>query len=214
MKMNPAYMAKSRLLTKQIVEKYEKNFVNPERFFAFDYTSLELEEDSLITLNGELVLNSSLSDDAKRSTIIRLDSEAQLIVTNGKFNVFYGGDIVVEKKAVLTLGNSFINSNCIIRCGNKITIGDDCAISHNVTIMDSDFHVMIIDGEEKPRHGTGVEIGNNVWIGTGVTILENVHIGDGAVIAAGSLVTKDIPARCLAVGSPAVVVEENIEWKK
>jgi len=214
MKMNPAYMAKGKLLTKQLLAKYEQNFVNPEKFFAHAHTSLELEETSRIILNGELVLNSSLSDDAKRSTILRLDDNAQLIVTNGKFNVFYGGDIVVTENAVLTLGNSFINNNCKIRCGSKITIGDDCAISHNVTILDSDFHVLIRNGVKQPRHGTGVEIGNNVWIGTGVTIMKNVHIGDGAVIAAGSLVNKDVPAHALVAGSPAVVIDENVDWKK
>ena len=105
-------MAITKSQIDDILEKYESNFVNPRNFFAYDHTSLELEEGSLITLEGELVLNSSLADDAKRSTILRLDENAQLIVTNGKFNVFYGGDIVVTKNAVLTLGNSFINNNC------------------------------------------------------------------------------------------------------
>lgn len=214
MKINPAYYAKSKVLTKQLVTKYERQIMNPEKFFAYDHTSLELDEASLLTLNGQLILNDGLKEDAKRSTILRLDRSAQMIVTNGKFNVFYGGDIVVFTGGVLTVGNSFINSNCRIRCGKKITIGDDCVISHNVAILDSDFHVLVKNGEDQPRHGTGVEIGNHVWIGTNVTILKNVHIGDGAVIAAGSLVTKDVPPHALVAGSPAVVIDENVEWKK
>lgn len=49
-------------------------------------------------------------------------------------------------------------------------------------------------------------IGNNVWLGANVTVLPGVTIGDDAVVGAGSIVTKDVPARTLAVGSPARVV--------
>lgn len=211
---SPTFVAQSKLRTRQLITQYERHFVNPENFFAYDHTSLELSDASLITLNGKLTLNAGLSQAAQRSTILRLDRNAQLTVTNGAFQVFYGGDIVIFANAKLTVGNSYINSDCKIRCGSKITIGDDCAISHNVTIIDSDFHVLIRGGEELPRHGTGIEIGNHVWIGTGVTILKNVHIGEGSVVAAGSMVTKDVPARALVAGNPAVVIEEDISWKK
>lgn len=58
-----------------------------------------------------------------------------------------------------------------------------------------------------------VMIGDHVWIGENCMILKGVSIGAGSVIAAGSLVTKDIPARSLAMGRPAKVVRENIEWE-
>ena len=51
-----------------------------------------------------------------------------------------------------------------------------------------------------------IEVGNNVWIGARVTLLPGVHIGEGSVIAAGAVVTKDIPAHVLAAGVPARVV--------
>ena len=44
-------------------------------------------------------------------------------------------------------------------------------------------------------------------------ILKGVNIGDGAIIGAGAVVTKDIPSKCLAVGNPAKVIKENVEWK-
>lgn len=212
--MSPTYLAKSRLLTARLVKRYERHIFNPENFFAYDKTCLELDEASLITLNGKLTLNSSLTEDAGRSTILRLDRNAKLNVTHGEFQVYYGGDITVFPNGELTLGDSFINNSCRIRCGKSITIGDGCAISHNVTIIDSDFHVLIKDGVEQPRYGTGISIGNHVWIGTGVTILKNVQIGEGAVIASGALVNSDIPAHCLAVGVPAKVIDTNIDWKK
>ena len=55
------------------------------------------------------------------------------------------------------------------------------------------------------KYAYPVTIGNNVWIGAGVNILPGVTIGDNAVIAAGSVVTKDVPSDCVVAGNPAVV---------
>jgi acetyltransferase-like isoleucine patch superfamily enzyme len=57
-------------------------------------------------------------------------------------------------------------------------------------------------------HPAPIVLGNNVWIGANVTLLPGVHIGDNAVIGAGSVVTKDVPADAVAVESPARVVRE------
>ncbi len=58
-----------------------------------------------------------------------------------------------------------------------------------------------------------VRIGNHVWIGMNVLILKGVTINDGAIIAAGSVVTRDVPANCLAAGVPAYVIKENVTWE-
>lgn len=76
-------------------------------------------------------------------------------------------------------------------------------------IRDSDNHTIHYDGFEKSKP---IIIGNHVWIGMRATILKGVTIGDGAIIAAGAVVTKDVPARCLVAGVPARVIKENIEW--
>jgi len=58
-----------------------------------------------------------------------------------------------------------------------------------------------------------ISIGNHVWIGINATILKGVTIGDGAIIAAGAVVTRDIPASCMAAGVPASVIKNNISWE-
>lgn len=57
-----------------------------------------------------------------------------------------------------------------------------------------------------------ISIGNHVWIGTNAIILKGVDIGDGAVVAAGAVVTRSVPPRCIVAGNPAKIVKENVEW--
>lgn len=151
--------------------------------------------------------NNSIVANNGRNVLLRMDEGSKLNVT-GNARFFYGSDIILFKGATLEIGNSFINSDCKIRCHESIMIGDDCAISHDFTVMDSDAHELNGDRSAKP-----VKIGDHVWIGTRVTVLKGVTIGDGAVIAAGSLVTTDVPSRTLVGGVPAKVLKEQVEWK-
>ncbi len=90
----------------------------------------------------------------------------------------------------------------------QITIGSYCLIGDRVTMMDCDAHETSpatrrkSEGKKSP-----ITIGNNVWIGSMVTILKGVQIGDNSVIQANSLVTKHIPANCIAGGNPAIVIK-------
>jgi acetyltransferase-like isoleucine patch superfamily enzyme len=98
-----------------------------------------------------------------------------------------------------------------ISAHESIHIGDGCAISWEVLILDKDGHWLEIDGEARPETRP-IRIGNRVWIGARATILKGVTIGDGAVIGAGAVVTKDVPPGCLAAGNPARVVRKNVIW--
>ena len=168
----------------------------------------ELSKTSKIILNDKLSCNDGRYHIPVRNSLVLLEDNATL-ESNG-FSFYYGADVQVFNGAKLVLGkDSFINSDCKVRCHKEITIGDDCAISHDFTVMDSDAHEL--DGS---RNTNPVHIGNHVWIGTRVTILNGVTVGDGAVIAAGSLVTKDVPAGALVGGVPAKVIKEKVEWKK
>ena len=98
----------------------------------------------------------------------------------------------------------FINSGCRFQDQGGITIGDDCLIGHNTVIATLNHD--IAPSRRADLLPTPVVIGRNAWIGANVTILPGVSIGDDAVIAAASVVTKDVPARTVAVGAPARVV--------
>ncbi len=170
---------------------------------------LFLGNEAFLTLNGTLTLDANSGYGNGRGSILRMDAGSNLI-THGDFQFMYGADIVLFENAELELGkDSFINSDCKIRCHRKIVIGEDCAISHDFTIMDSDAHKLNGVVASEP-----VIIGNHVWIGTRVTILNGVHIGDGAVIAAGALVTSDVQSGALAGGVPAKILKQSVKWEK
>ena len=162
-----------------------------------------------IKIDGRLRLNTNCLDNNGRSTIVRIDDNAEMIV-KGEFDIFYGGDIICFQKGRLILGSGFCNSNVTIRCTKSIKIGQDVAIAHNVTIMDSDAHNIVQFDYRKTKP---IIIGNHVWIGSRAMILKGVKIGDGAVIAAGSIVTKDVPSNSLVAGVPAKVIKTDIRWE-
>lgn len=174
----------------------------------FRRTILLFDKGSIIKGNGKLYLNANCFCENGRSTILRMDANSSLEV-QGKFKVFYGGDIICFENSHLKIGSGFCNSDIKIRCKKEIIIGEEVFISHDVTIMDSDSHVI----DENTENTKSVTIGNHVWIGSRVLILKGVTIGDGAVIAAGSVVNRDVPAHALVAGNPAVVKREHVSWK-
>lgn len=159
-------------------------------------------------VKGSLALNRYITKKDPFIGNLEMYKNATLNVQN-TFFIHSSCDIMVFENAKLSLGSGYINRYCKIRCYTSISIGQNVAISENFNIWDSDAHEILDNGNATAP----IVIGNKVWIGTNVTVLKGVTIGDGAVIAAGSLVNKDIPANCLAGGVPAKVIKTNIQWK-
>lgn len=185
-----------------------KHFSGKGKLLADRNCILIFDKGAVIEIRKILNLNNNSIVSNKRSSIIRLDKNAKLIIKSAA-SIFYDADIVVFENGKLIIGNSFINSNCKIRCHDKILIGNGCAISHDFTVMDSDAHYLF--GEKNTKV---VEIEDNVWIGTRVTILSGVTVGEGSVIAAGSVVKDNVPKYSLVAGVPAKVIKRNVEWSK
>lgn len=108
-------------------------------------------------------------------------------------------------KNIRTGKNVFINSGCCFQDQGGISIGDGTLIGHQVVLATLNHDCDPAKrGDMKPAP---IEIGENVWIGSHATVLPGVKIGRNAIIAAGAVVTKDIPENTIAVGIPAVPVK-------
>lgn len=111
-----------------------------------------------------------------------------------------------------TIGDDFFsNFNLTILDGGGVEIGDRVFVGPNVGIYTANHPTDVRRREKGYEWALPVKIGNKVWIGGGVTILPGVTIGDNTVIAAGSVVTKDIPANVVAAGNPCKVIKEAEE---
>jgi len=98
----------------------------------------------------------------------------------------------------------FINSGCRFQDQGGISIGDHCLIGHN-TVLATPNHDLS-PARRADMHPAPIRIGNNVWLGANVSVLPGVSIGQNAVIAAGAVLTADVPENTVAAGVPARVV--------
>ncbi len=107
----------------------------------------------------------------------------------------------------ITIGRDvFINSGCHFQDQGGIVIGDGSMIGHNVVLATINHDLCPM--ENRKNHYAPIKIGNHVWIGSNAIILPGVSIGEWAVVAAGAVVTKDIPPLTVAGGVPAKVIKD------
>lgn len=135
-------------------------------------------------------------------------------------NVSVGLPFICDYGKNIHIGtNVSVNMNCTFVDCNNIEVGDNVLIASNVQIYTATHPVELserLTPDWNPESGEyfcrtyalPVKIGNGCWIGGGVIILPGVTIGDNTVIGAGSVVTKDIPANCVAVGNPCRVLRK------
>lgn len=152
--------------------------------------------------------------DNKRSrSIWQVDGD---VVFSGNCDIGHGCKISVNKRGRIEFGRNFCcTAESSFAVVQRITIGNDCLFSWDVLVMDTDWHE-ICDGDQNilnpPRP---IVIGDNVWVGCRTTILKGVHIADGSIIAAGSIVTKDIISpNCVVGKNPLQILRCNVSWHK
>jgi maltose O-acetyltransferase len=135
----------------------------------------------------------------------------ELLGSRGE-NVWITAPLFVDYGENIHLGNDVeVNTNCVFLDCNRIDIGDNSGIGPGV-------HIYTVYHPTRPQERlpegrtfwksltAPVTIGRNVWVGGGAIILPGVTIGDGTTIGAGSVVTKSIPANCVAAGNPCRVI--------
>ena len=102
----------------------------------------------------------------------------------------------------------YANFNLTLVDDTDIYVGDNVMFAPNVTIATAGHPIEPELRKKQTQFNLPVRIGNNVWIGAQTVILPGVTIGDNTVIGAGSVVTKNIPANCVAFGNPCKVIRE------
>ena len=143
------------------------------------------------------------------------------LITIGPRTMVRGEIFVFAHGGCVTIGSDcYIGENSRIWSGGAVTIGDHVLVSHNVSIMDNlthpidaharraqvraiyqSGHPAQIDLDDQP-----VTIADDAWIGAHAIVLRGVTVGKGAIVAAGAVVTKDVPPYTVVAGNPARVI--------
>lgn len=151
-------------------------------------------------------------------------SRAKDIVLNDKGRIYgtliskFNGKIYIEENVKIGFGT-------ILASTNSIHIKKGTALAHNIKIFDNNNHPVNPEDRKimynspwdskyrtwKYSVSAPIVIGENVWIGADVRINKGVTIGDNSIVAANSVVTKDVPANCIVAGNPARVVKTDIQ---
>lgn len=122
----------------------------------------------------------------------------------GKGSRSYGRFSVVNIPNLIIGNNTTINEGVHINCRSNVNIGNDVHISTNVQIHSGRLE---IDKNKRIHTQAKITIGDNVWLAANVIVLAGVEIGENTIVAAGSIVTKDIPSDCLVMGVPAKIMK-------
>ncbi len=187
--------------------------VLPDRRVEHDWTPRQIPEN--VTWGDGFYCESAQS-------FLHFKGKRQPAVELGEHvSIYAASQFAVGEKGQVKIGDFTLLVGALLTCETSIEIGSHCLISWGTGIADSDFHPVAaaqrrIDAEAlapfyegKPARpieavkSRPVKIGNNVWIGMNAIILKGVTIGDNSVIAAGAVVTKDVPPNTVVAGNPA-----------
>ena len=182
----------------------ERTRTEKEKMLAgelYDAGAPELQMELAATHRWLVRYNAALdasAADRRELLLERLAAVGEGAVIRPPFHCDYGFNIRLG-------AGIFLNFNCVILDVVEVSIGDKTQIGPAVQILAADHPRNPVQRASGLEFGRPVRIGCNVWIGGGAIILPGVSIGDDALIGAGSVVTRDIPAGAVAFGNPARV---------
>jgi len=207
----------------------ENNFVEIAPSTSLVNMNIEITgNDNRIIIGDKSSLKNSRYMVGGDFNVIRLGADNGLMcgitVSGSHHTIDIGNSCTVQS------GSLWIEDNgCVIAIGNETTIigadfsvtednsrislGNRCLLAYGIDFRTGDSHPIFDRASGKRiNHPDNIEVGDHVWIAAFVKILKGVKIGRDSVIGIGSVVTKNIPANCIAAGSPARIVRENIAW--
>ena len=133
--------------------------------------------------------------------------------SNGFLRIPFGTQIWSPHKDVAFGHHVQFGPNCKIQC--DIVFGNYVLVASNVSFVGKDDHLFCKTCVPIWNSGRGdtfkTRIGNDVWIGHGAIVMGGINVGDGAIIAAGAVVTKDVPPCCIVGGNPAKIIKERFK---
>lgn len=195
---------KYNYFSKQIIRYGTKSII-----WNYRGSLISMEPNSFIELKAPLIVGQKRVNGNRVSTRIQMDRYCRLTV-NGTFCVNEGAYIWITKSGHLTLNGGFINEGVTITCSSEVYIGKGANIARGAVIRDYDGHYI---EDINYRTSRPVRIGDNVWIGYRAMILKGVTIGEGSIVAANSVVTKDVPPHSIVAGNPAKIIRTSINWR-
>jgi acetyltransferase-like isoleucine patch superfamily enzyme len=133
------------------------------------------------------------------------------VYLDGKSSFGFGARFA--ERPLLRIGSrTYVGHSCSFTVSSRVTVGDDCFIAGGCYFLDSPGHPLdparrLAHAPPDPEQVKPVTVGDNVWIGTQAMVMPGVTIGEGSVVAARSVVTKDVPPYTLVGGAPARVLK-------
>lgn len=155
-----------------------------------------------------------------RTTIADLKHRKKVLdklLQNDFENLYIEPPIYFDYGCNTTFGkNCYMNYGCTILDVNKVTIGDNVMFGPNAGVYTATHPTDAKSRISGAEYGLPIKIGDNCWIGANAVICPGVTIGDNVVVAAGSIVNKDIPSDCVVAGNPAKIIKrlEPYKYKK
>jgi len=156
--------------------------------------------------------NIGLFDKKKSRSIWEVSGNVRF---NGECHIGHGTKIMVGVNGNLAFGKNFlVTAESEIACFNHVEFGDNCLLSWDILIMDTDFHSIIDEMGNVLNPNKPVIIGNKVWIGCRCLVLKGTVIPNNCVIGANTTVKSQLDTEnALYAGNPCKMLKQNISWK-
>ena len=184
---------------------FGKSLIIPQGLVLF-----QRDKGSILHVNADTSFSCSFIKGSQIESRVRFWPGAEMELNGGTLGV--GAYFLLFKNSKFRIGkNCCINIGFTVTCGQSIEIGDNVFIGQNVSVRDTNGDHYINTPGYKATDP--VIIGDHVWIASRAMILPGVKIGSGSIVAAGAIVTKDVPPNTLVAGVPAKVIRTNVQFR-